>query len=80
MIRLYTLDVYKRQALGQLLTDLHGSRSLAELQRLFICVDADELHTRNILIYHAVYCIVAGTADTDHNDFRGVFRFIYLNL
>ena len=70
----------RTQSLGQLLADLHGGGRLAELERLFICINADELDTSYILLYHAVHRVVAGSADADHDDLGGVLRFVYLNL
>ena len=70
----------RAQPLGQLFTDLHSSGRFAELQRLLVRIDPNELHPGNILLNHAVHRIIPCTTDSDYHNPCRILRFIYLNL
>ena len=53
---------------------------LAKRKRLLICINSYEFHAANCFIYHAVYGIIACTADTNHNDTRRRLGCIGCNL
>ena len=68
------------ESLGKLLTDLHGSRCLAELKCLLICINSYKFNSGNILIYHAVDGIVSCSAYTDNNYSCSRICLWYFNL
>ena len=67
-------------AAGDTLTDLDGLGSLAELQGLLIRINTDKINSDNIFIDHAGNRVITRTADADHNDLRGLFGLVKLDL
>jgi len=62
------------------LSDLHDGRGLAELERLLIGVDADKLYPFDVLVDHAVHCIVACAANADYDDLCSIIVFVQFDL
>ena len=68
------------EAARKLLSDLHDGRGLAELERLLIGVDADKLYPFDVLVDHAVHCIVACAANADYDDLCSIIVFVQFDL
>ena len=68
------------QSLSQLLADLDGPFRLAELQRLLVRIDSDKFYSCNLLIYHAVHRVIAGAADSNHDNSGCGFRIVHHNF
>ncbi len=68
------------QTLCQLFPDLEKLGRLTELQRLFIGIDTNKVHSVNLFVYHSINSIITCTAHADHNDLGCRFSVICLNL
>ncbi|CCX42539.1 putative uncharacterized protein [Clostridium sp. CAG:1024] len=66
------------EAARQLLADLDLCLSLAEVQRLLVGVDRNELYAAQTVLYHAIDRIAARSADADHLDLGECCVFVYL--
>ena len=66
----------RTKTLGQLLPYLQKSRSLAALQVHLIRIDSDKFDPGDVLIHHAVHCVISGATHPDNYDLGPGFRFI----
>ena len=70
----------RSKTLGQLLSNLQKSGSSAKIQRLHICIHADELYACYIYIYHSVNSVVACAANANDYYLASRFRIICLDF